>query len=90
MAKFNQKEVEEINEIIAAIAKKLKPKMEIGTRDKGTLTALLGSKGKGVIHFKCRREHSEAILNHFVNDKSVPKNKYSQNAQANIYLIMPS
>jgi hypothetical protein len=90
MAKFNPKEVEEINETIAAIGKKLKPKMEIGSRDKGTLTALLGSKGKGVIHFKCRREHSEAILNHFVNEKNVPKNKYSQNAQANIYLIAPS
>lgn len=90
MAKFNQKEVEEINEVIAAIGKKLKPKMEIGARDKGTLTALLGSKGKGVMHFKCRREHSEAILNHFVSEKGVAKNKYSQNAQANIYLIMPS
>jgi hypothetical protein len=89
MAKFNPKEVTEINEIIAAIGKKLKPKMEIGSRDKGTLTALLGTKAKGVIHFKCRREHSEAIVNHFVTEKNVPKNKFSQNAQANVYLLMP-
>ena len=90
MAKFSQKEVEEINEIISAIGKKLKPKMEIGSRDRGTLTALLGTKSKGVIHFKCRREHSDAILNHFVTEKGLTKNKYSQNAQTNIYLILPS
>jgi hypothetical protein len=90
MPKFNPKEVEEINEIITAIGKKLKPKMEIGARDKGTLTALLGTKAKSAIHFKCRREHSEAILHHFITEKSVPKNKYSQNAQAGIYLILPS
>jgi hypothetical protein len=90
MAKFNPKEVDEINEIIAAIAKKLKPKMEIGARDRGTLTALLGSQGKGVSHFKCRREHSDAILNHFVSEKGVAKNKYSQNSQSNIYLTLPA
>jgi hypothetical protein len=89
MAKFNPKEVTEINEIIAAIGKKLKPKMEIGARDKGTLTALLGTKAKGVVHFKCRREHSDAILNHFVTEKNIPKNKYSQNSQTNVYLLIP-
>lgn len=89
MPKFNPKEVEEINEIIAAVGKKLKPKMEIGARDKGTLTALLGTKAKTAIHFKCRREHSDAIVNHFVSEKGLVKNKYSQNAQAGIYLIQP-
>jgi hypothetical protein len=87
MAKFNPKEVQEINEVIAAVSKKLKPKMEIGARDKGTLSALLGTKAKDAIHFKCRREHSDAIVNHFVTEKGLTKNKFSQNAQAGVYLI---
>jgi hypothetical protein len=41
MPTFTQKEVEEINEIIKAIQSAIKPKMEIGARDKVVLMGLL-------------------------------------------------
>lgn len=41
--KFNEKEIREINEIIAEISKVIKPKSEIGARSKATLSGLLAS-----------------------------------------------
>jgi hypothetical protein len=89
MAKFNPKEVEEINAIIAEIEKKVKPKMEIGARDKTVLKSLLVANkiNKEVIFFKCKREHSDAVIAHFVNEKKLPRNKFSTALQSSIFLL---
>jgi hypothetical protein len=89
MAKFNQREVEEINAVIAEIAKKAKPKMEIGGRDKTVLNAMLATSKveKEVLFFKCRREHSDAIISHFVNNEKLTRSKFSSASQSYIFLI---
>jgi hypothetical protein len=89
MAKFNPKEVEEINAIIANIEKKLKPGMEIGGRDKGVLTPLLKSQkiDKKPISFACRREHSDAIVAHFVNEKKIARSRFSIALQNSVFLV---
>ena len=86
---LNQKEVVEINTIISAIGKELKPGLEIGARDRATLAGLLKASKieKKAKFFKCKREYSEPILTHFVKEKGVAKNKFSSNAQTEIYLI---
>ena len=89
MAKFNPKEVEEINAVIAAIEKKLKPKMEIGAKDKAILTSLLKVQkiAKKPLVFSCKREHSEAIVSHFVNHKSLTRSKFSTASQNTVFLL---
>lgn len=86
--KFNEKEIREINEIIAAISKVIKPKSEIGARSKATLTGLLAT-GKNIkpSYFKCKREYSDAIVNHFTKEKGVTKSRFSMNAQDTIFVI---
>ncbi len=86
--KFNEKEIREINEIIAEISKVIKPKSEIGARSKATLTAMLTSpKTKKPSYFKCKREYSDAIINHFTKEKGVAKSRFSMNTQDTIFVI---
>jgi hypothetical protein len=89
MSKFNAKEVNEINEIIAEVAKVVKPKSEIGARDKVTLNGLLATNKieKNPTFFKCRKEYSEAIVNHFVREKKTARNKFHMAAQGYVYVI---
>ena len=87
--KFNEKEIREINEIIAEITKVIKPKSEIGARSKATLAALMasGKSTKKPVYFKCKREYSDAILNHFVKEKGVAKSRFSLGAQDTIFVL---
>jgi hypothetical protein len=86
--KFNEKEIREINEIIAEISKVIKPKSEIGARSKATLTGLLAStKTKKATYFKCKREYSDAILNHFTKEKGIAKSRFSMSAQDTVFVI---
>lgn len=88
-AKFNEKEVREINEIIEVITKSIKPTSEIGARNKAILTGLLLSSKtkKKPVYFKCKREYSEAIVNHFVKEKSIAKSRFSTSAQDTIFVL---
>jgi hypothetical protein len=86
--KFNEKEIREINGIIAEISKVIKPKSEIGARSKATLTGLLASsKTKKPSYFKCKREYSDAIVNHFTKEKGVTKSRFSMSAQDTVFVI---
>lgn len=89
MAKFNPKEVVEINTIIESIEKEVKPGMEIGARDRTVLAGLLTSNDikKTPKYFKCKREHSDAIITHFIKEKGLTRNKFSGTLQTFIYLI---
>jgi hypothetical protein len=89
MSKFNAKEIKEINDIIAAVAKVVKSKSEIGARDKVTLNGLLATNKieKSPVFFKCRKEYSEAIVNHFVREKSITRNKFHMASQGHVYVI---
>ena len=89
MALFNPPQVKEINEIIAAITKAIKPKGEIGANDKTLLAALLKTHDpkKKATYFKCKREYSEAIVNHFVKEKGVTKSRFHKNSQAYIFVV---
>jgi len=89
MAKFSEKQVEEINEIIASIAKEIKANQEIGARDRKILNGLLANNkiDKSPKFFTCKREYSEAIVSHFVKEKNHKRNKFSMNAQSFIYIL---
>jgi hypothetical protein len=89
MPVFNAPQIEEINELIAQIAKVVKPKSEIGAHDKALLNALLKNQTpkKEATFFKCKRELSEAIVTHFVKEKGVTKNRYHKNNQAYIFVV---
>lgn len=89
MSKFNAKEVNEINAIIAEVAKVVKSKSEIGARDKVTLNGLLATNkvDKSPVFFKCRKEYSEAIVNHFVREKNIARNKFHMATQGYVYVI---
>ena len=89
MAKLTQDQVKEINAIIADIEKAIKPDSEIGARDRSILPGLLAAakveqKPK---FFNCRREHSNDIVNHFVKEKSLKKNKFHMAAQSAIFIL---
>jgi hypothetical protein len=89
MAKFSDKQVEEINEVISAITKELKPDNQIGARDRKILTGLLQANkiDKTPKFFPCKREHSETIVGYFMKEKNVARNKFSMNSQSFVYLI---
>lgn len=89
MSKFNAKEINEINEIIAEITKVVKPKSEIGARDRATLQGLLAANKveKSPTFFKCRKEYSDAIVNHFVREKKIARNKFHTASQGFVYVI---
>ena len=89
MAVFNAHQIEEINELIAQIAKAIKPKSEIGAHDKAMLNALLKSQTpkKEATFFNCKREFSDAIVTHFVKEKGVTKSRFHKNNQAYIFVV---
>jgi hypothetical protein len=89
MSKFNAKEIGEINDIIAEIDKVIKPKSEIGARDKATVLTLLASAKvtKKPIFFKTRKEYSDAIVGHFVKEKSISRNRYHMSTQGHIFIL---
>lgn len=89
MPTFSQNQVEEINAIIKAIEPEIKPKMEIGAKDKVVLSGLLqANKIKKVPkQFKCKREYSDAIVSYFVKEKGVPRSRFSSGLQTSIFLI---
>jgi len=82
-------QIKELNEIIEQIEKELKPDQEIGGQSKPVLTSLLKaqkSKNKPVF-FKARREYSDQIISHFVNEKKLIKNKFHVNGAEYIFLL---
>jgi len=87
--KFNEREIKEINEIIAEISKVIKPKSEIGARSKATLSSLLASvkPAKKPHYFKCKREYSDAIVNFFTKEKGVAKSRFSMSTQDTIFVL---
>lgn len=89
MAKFSDKQIEEINAIISDITKELKPKHQIGARDRKILAGLLHTNNidKSPKFFPCKREYSETIISYFTKEKNVTRNKFSMNAQSFIYLL---
>jgi hypothetical protein len=89
MAKLSVDQVKEINTIIADIEKVVKPDSEIGARDRSVLSSLLKANKieKKPVFFNCRREHSNEIVNHFINNKSVKRNKFHMSAQTAIYIL---
>jgi len=89
MATFSQKQLDEINTIIKAIEAEIKPKMEIGAKDRAILTSLLKASkiDKMPKHFKCKREYSDAIISFFVKEKAIPRSRFSSNSQTSIFLL---
>jgi hypothetical protein len=89
MAKLTQDQVKEINAIISEIEKAIKPDSEIGARDRSVLQGLLTANKieKKPKFFNCRREHSNDIVNHFIRNKSLKKNKFHMNAQSAVYIL---
>ena len=93
MARFNEKQVSEINLVISnidkAVKKNGKKKYEVGSRDKSILLSLLKASKIETkrLFFPCKREYSEVIVSHFVNEKGFTRNKFSANSQENVYLI---
>lgn len=87
--KFNEKEVREINAIIAEIKKVIKPESEIGARSRTTLAGLLASANvtKKPQYFKCKREYSDAIVSFFTKDKGVTKSRFNTIAQDTIFVL---
>ena len=89
MPAFSQNQIEEINAIIKTIESEIKPKMEIGAKDKVVLAGLLqANKIKKVPKmFKCKREYSDAIVSYFVKEKGVPRSRFSSGMQTSIFLM---
>ena len=89
MPVFSEKQITEINEIIAEIEKVIKPKSEIGARDKAFLMPQLAAakEKKKPTFFKCRREYSDAIVTFFVKEKGATKNKFHMNSQSSIFVL---
>ena len=89
MANHTAPQIKEINDLITEIAKVLKPESEIGAQNKTVVSALLKAQipAKKATYFKCKRELSEAIVTHFVKEKSVAKNKFHKNNQEYIFIV---
>ncbi|MDZ4715115.1 MAG: hypothetical protein SH819_06555 [Cytophagales bacterium] len=89
MQNFNIKQVKEINTVIAEVEKSIKAKSEIGAHDKVSLNSLmkLNKEKKEPLFFKCRREYSDAVVNFFVKEKGVTKNRFHKANQAVIFVL---
>lgn len=89
MALYNVQQVNEINDLIAEIAKVIKPKSEIGAQSKATVAALLKTQtpAKKATYFKCKPELSDAVVNHFVKEKGIAKSKFHKNSQPHIFIV---
>jgi hypothetical protein len=90
MAIFKQNQIEEINAVIEKIEKELKPNCEIGAREKLILRTILKTNKieKAVKFFPCKREYSDTIVSHFVNEKGLIKNRFSSNTQTCVFLVL--
>ncbi len=86
----NEQSIKEINEVIKKIEAALKPGCEIGARDAVTLRTLLQTNkvDRKAKFFECKRDHSEQVLNYFIKEKNIPKNKFSGNRQQFIYILL--
>jgi len=87
--KLAPQQVTEVNEIIAEIEKVIKPKSEIGAREKASLTSLLNASKieKKPVFFKVKREYSDIIVGHFVKEKGLAKSRFHMNNQALIFVL---
>jgi hypothetical protein len=90
MTIFKQNQVVEINAIIEKIEKAMKPNCEIGAREKVVLQTILKTNkvDKTAKFFPCRREYSDSIVAHFVNEKGLTKNRFSSHSQPFIFLLL--
>jgi hypothetical protein len=93
MVIFNEKEIKEINSIVSDIQKAIEimksPNCKIGARDRVTVLALLKANSlplSTINFFKCKREHSDAIVSHFVTTKGIKRSRFSMNMQQFIYI----
>jgi hypothetical protein len=86
---FNVQQINEINACIAEVAKAITPKCEIGAQSKATVAALLKTQtpARKATYFKCKPELSDAIVNHFVKEKGVIKNRFHKNNQPCIFVV---
>ena len=82
-------QITEVNAIIAEIEKSIKPKCEIGARDKVILSALLKANmvTKVPQYFKCKREYSDTIVSFFVKEKGVTRNRFHMNGQTSVFVL---
>lgn len=89
MAALTAPQITEVNAIIAEIEKAIKPKCEIGARDKVVLTGLLkvNQVKKVPQFFKCRREYSEAIVSFFAKEKGVTKSRFHMKNQEAVFIL---
>jgi len=89
MAVLTAQQITEVNTLIAEIQKAVKPKSEIGARDKVTLSGLLKSSKvtKAPQFFKCKRELSDAVVSYFVKEKGLTKNRFHMNSQPYIFIL---
>jgi hypothetical protein len=90
MPKLAPHQIEEVNEIIAKIQKAVKPKCEIGAQNRNILRSLLAANKitKKAVFFPCNREYSDEIVNFFVNEKNIPRNKFHMNSKEEVYLLL--
>ncbi len=89
MPAIHPHQIKELNEIIEQIEKELKPKQEIGAQSKPVLTSLLKAQksDKKPIFFKTKREYTDQIISHFVNEKKLTKNKFHVSGSEFIFLL---
>jgi hypothetical protein len=87
--KFNEKEVNEINAVIADITKALKKDAEICARNPVTLKSLLTANkvDKKVRAFACKPQYSALIVDHFKKEKGLTVSKFNMNLQNAVCLI---
>ena len=90
MPNLSAHQIEEVNELIAKIQKAIKPKCEIGAQNRNILRAQLVANKikKKAVFFKCKREYSDEIVNYFVNEKKITRNKFHMNSRDEIYLLL--
>lgn len=89
MPALSPKQITEVNAIIAEIEKVIKPKSEIGARDKVVMTGLLkAGQVKGAPQFfKCRREYSDSIVSFFVKEKGVARSRFHMKNQEAVFVL---
>jgi hypothetical protein len=88
--KLSPQQVTEVNTLIAEIEKVVKPKSEIGAREKAILAGLLKTSKieKKPVFFKCKREYSDTIVTHFVKEKGLTKSRFHMNGQSFVFVLL--
>jgi hypothetical protein len=89
-ATLKPQQITEVNEIIEKIEKEVKAKCEIGAQSKTILRSLLAANKvkKKAKFFDVKREYSDTIVNYFVTEKGITKNKFSMNSKETVYLLL--